>query len=94
MSRPHEPNDRWDCRACRTPWPCTEARDALLDEHKDQPGQLAIYMCRMLEYATPTLVGLDLHPDVIFERFIGWTKREPLDAAVASPDAGVPRPRP
>lgn len=90
----HEPNPAWGCRGCGKDWPCEEARDALLDEHKDDPGRLAIKMCKMLEYAAPVLVRAGLHPDEMFQRFIAWTRRAPLDVAVPSPDAGVPGARP
>jgi hypothetical protein len=86
---PHEPDERWDCRSCGSAWPCGEAREALLDEYKDRPGHLGIFMCRMLEDATPVLGAT--HPDVMFQRFIAWTRCPPLDVALPSPDAGVPR---
>jgi hypothetical protein len=79
VNGPHEPNERWDCRSCKRAWPCDEARDELRAEYKHQPAQLAIFMCKMLEYAAPVLVAAGLHPDVMFERFIAWTQRQPLD---------------
>lgn len=89
----HEPDPCWDCLACGEEWPCNEAKDALLYEHRENLGLLAIKMCRWLEDATPVLIEDGAHPDTLFDRFIGWTKPEPLDVAVASPDAGVPGPR-
>lgn len=72
----HEPNPDWDCLACGNAWPCAPARDGLLAEHSDDPGRLAMMMCRLLGNAA---AALGQHPDVMFERFIAWTKPVPLD---------------
>ncbi|MCW6003839.1 hypothetical protein K1W54_04480 [Micromonospora sp. CPCC 205371] len=76
VSLDHEPNPRWDCKGCGKDWPCDPAREALLAEYRNQPGQLAMTMCKLMEDAT-TVLGQ--HPDDMFERFIAWTKPVPLD---------------
>ncbi|MFI6231507.1 hypothetical protein ACIBCR_29845 [Micromonospora echinospora] len=67
----------WQCRACGLPWPCDQAKDALLTEYEGNPIGLSLYLAACLHAAIDDLRGLrntDGCVDV-FDRFLGWTKR-------------------
>jgi hypothetical protein len=69
----------WTCSSCGNDWPCDPAREHLTEEYQDEPVALAIYMGAHLGLAafeiknTVTLLEL-------FQRFVAWTKPQPLDA--------------
>lgn len=71
--RPH-----WRCRVCGRPWPCPEARAALLDEYRTYPSLLKIYLSAQMYDALEDLCAdghappLDLH-----ERFLSWVRAQP-----------------
>jgi hypothetical protein len=73
----HEPDPAWDCRGCGKDWPCDEAREQLLIEYADRPVRLGEHMAEQLGRAASVLFAEPI--DLLFERFIGWTKPSTLD---------------
>jgi len=65
----------WDCRACAVPWPCANAKAALLEEFHAFPSVLAIYMSAQMHEA---LIDLTSHgepaPPDLYERFLAWAR--------------------
>jgi hypothetical protein len=74
----HEPDSAWDCRGCGKDWPCDEAREQLLVEYAATPVVLGEFMATKLGEAASVLYAEPI--DVLFDRFIGWTKPKTLDA--------------
>nr|MDT0662331.1 hypothetical protein [Micromonospora sp. DSM 115978] len=75
--RPHAPQrPLWLCRRCAQPWPCGEARLALLREHRDDLTWLRIYLASCMHDALADL--LELNPEAAptaqatFTRFLAW----------------------
>jgi hypothetical protein len=79
----HEPDGAWDCQVDGKPWPCDAAREELSDAFVENPVALAEFMATQLGRAASVLFAEPL--DVLYERFIAWTRRSPLDE-----DANVP----
>ena len=75
--RPHLPQRPiWLCRVCAGPWPCGEARLALIREHADDLTYLRIYLASCMHDALRDLVRLNPYeaptPEVTFRRFLSW----------------------
>ncbi|WP_093402046.1 hypothetical protein [Micromonospora sediminimaris] len=97
-SRPHLPiRPLWLCRRCGHPWPCGAAKVALLEEYRESPVSLFLYLASCLHDAIEDL--RQLHPSDtgstadVFDRFLGWPARHTLDYRVAtrtSPDEEEP----
>jgi hypothetical protein len=69
----------WLCRRCGQPWPCGEAKLALVAEYGNSPVNLFLYLAGCLHDAIDDLHRL--HPSDtgttagIFDRFLGWPAR-------------------
>jgi hypothetical protein len=65
----------WDCGACGRPWPCANGKESLLEEFRDHPSVLTIYLSTHLSQATLDLTahGEDVPAD-LYERFLGWVR--------------------
>lgn len=69
----------WLCRRCGQPWPCGAAKLALLDEYREVPVSLFLYLAGWLHDAIDDLHRLN--PSVtgsaadLFDRFLGWPAR-------------------
>ncbi|WFF06219.1 hypothetical protein O7622_24670 [Micromonospora sp. WMMD1076] len=83
-TRPHLPmRPLWICKRCAHPWPCAEARLALLVEYANDRVALAVYLCEQLYDAAQELHRLNPYeapsPQTLFARFVGWAPlRSPL----------------
>ncbi|MCA2215172.1 flavin reductase [Wangella sp. NEAU-J3] len=67
----------WDCRVCRMPWPCADARRDLLAEFLDLPSSLIIHLSgRMAEAAED-----DVAQDCLHDRFLSWARPPFSDSA-------------
>ena len=66
----------WICKRCAHPWPCAEARLALLTEYAGDRLALSVYLCGQLYDAAQELHRLNPHeapsPQALFARFVGW----------------------
>lgn len=76
-SRPHLPQrPLWLCRVCAGPWPCGEARLALIHEHADNLTSLRIYLAAQMIDAIRDLLALNYDeapkPEALFKRFLSW----------------------
>ncbi|WP_018785198.1 hypothetical protein [Micromonospora sp. CNB394] len=76
-TRPHLPiRPLWICKRCAHPWPCAEARLALLTEYAADRLALSVYLCGQLYDAAQELHRLNPHeapsPQALFARFVGW----------------------
>ncbi|GAA0397726.1 hypothetical protein GCM10009541_45870 [Micromonospora gifhornensis] len=66
----------WLCRRCGQPWPCTQAKLALLADYASNPVGLRLYLAGCLCDAIDDLHRLS--PSVtgsavdMFDRFLGW----------------------
>ena len=68
----------WSCRACALPWPCGSAKEILLDEFRNYPSMLRIYMSGQMEDAIEDLTARGGHPPPdLYERFLSWIKARP-----------------
>ncbi|MDG4829083.1 hypothetical protein O7627_07165 [Solwaraspora sp. WMMD1047] len=82
----------WLCRRCAQPWPCGEARLALLHEYADDPARLRIYLTSCMHDALADLLKLNPETaptaETTFTRFLAWTApraaRDAADPAVRS----------
>ena len=65
----------WDCRVCRQPWPCANAKSDLLQEFRSFPSVLTIYMSAQMYDALGDLTsrGEPTPPD-LYERFLSWAR--------------------
>lgn len=66
----------WTCRACgpATEWPCAPARAGLQAEHRIAPTAIAVLMAGRWSEAS---ADLNVPPESIYERFLGWLRRRP-----------------
>ena len=65
---------KWDCRACRQPWPCPSAKTSLLEEYRGSPTGLGLFMAScMYEVIETYRTSRDIPVD-IYERFLGWVR--------------------
>ncbi|MET8066770.1 hypothetical protein [Micromonospora sp. NPDC005211] len=76
-TRPHLPmRPLWICKRCAHPWPCAEARLALLAEYAGDRLALSVYLCGQLYDAARELHRLNPYeapsPQALFARFVGW----------------------
>lgn len=62
----------WECRRCGDPWPCTNAKAALLVEFRLFPSVLAIYMSAQMDDASRDFVTHGDQPTDFYERFMSW----------------------
>ena len=60
----------WICRDCEKPWPCPTRQDMLLDELRDQPVAVVLYLAGCYQEASTQLT--DLGPDAVYDRMLGW----------------------
>ena len=75
--RAHTPiRPLWLCRVCAAPWPCGEARLALLHRWQGDRTGLAHHLTGMYREALSDLTTLNPHdgpsPAEIFRRFLTW----------------------
>lgn len=75
--RPHLPQRPiWLCRVCAHPWPCGEARLALVREHGEDLTYLRIYLASQMHDALRDLLTLNRYeaptPEATFTRFLSW----------------------
>nr|WP_240033329.1 hypothetical protein [Micromonospora globbae] len=86
--RPHTPiRPIWLCRACGHPWPCGDARLALLAEYERNRVSLFVYLAGALGDAADDLAKLraDVPSDgELFDRFLGWPKSSPAEKGRAN----------
>ena len=77
LERTEHLHDRpgWDCRVCRQPWPCDNAKTNLLTEFRGFPSVLAIYLSGKMYDALGDLTsdGMPTPPD-LYERFLSWAR--------------------
>ncbi|GAA0457982.1 hypothetical protein Ade02nite_07200 [Paractinoplanes deccanensis] len=85
----------WNCGVCRQPWPCPDARTALLAEFGEFRSVLTVYLAAQMQNAMVELAarGLPL-PGDFYERFLSWaprpsTPRAPLRARRAPEGVGI-----
>ncbi|MFI7332834.1 hypothetical protein [Micromonospora aurantiaca (nom. illeg.)] len=78
--RPHTPiRPIWVCRGCGHPWPCGDAKLALLAEYERDLVSLFVYLAGALGDAVDDLGKL--RPDEVpsgpelFDRFLSWPSR-------------------
>ena len=74
---PHTPlRPLWLCRRCGHPWPCGEARLALLQRWQGDRLGLSNYLAGAYREALSDLTKLNPHdgpsPADIFRRFLAW----------------------
>ena len=66
----------WICKRCAHPWPCAEARLALVAEYAGDRIGLSVYLCGQLYDAAVELHRLNPDeapgPQALFARFVGW----------------------
>ncbi|AYF32157.1 hypothetical protein CSH63_32905 [Micromonospora tulbaghiae] len=76
--RPHTPiRPIWLCRACGHPWPCGDAKLALLSEYERSMVSLFVYLAGAMGDAADDLAKLRAEvpsPGEVFDRFLGWPK--------------------
>lgn len=60
----------WVCRDCDQPWPCPTRKDMLIEECREQPVAVVLYLAGCYQEASTHLV--DLAPDDIYTRMLGW----------------------
>lgn len=76
--RPHSPlRPIWLCRACGHPWPCGDAKLALLSEYERNRVSLFVYLAGTLGDAADDLAKLRAEvpsANELFDRFLGWPK--------------------
>ncbi|WFE40246.1 hypothetical protein [Micromonospora sp. WMMD998] len=69
----------WLCRLDGAPWPCPQARAALLRDYDGDAVSLAVYLAGMLHDAVGDLYALNPHdvpaPAVLWDRFLAWLGR-------------------
>jgi hypothetical protein len=65
----------WDCRVCRQPWPCANAKATLLAEFRNFPTVLTIYLSAQMYDALGDIQssGAPAPPD-LYERFVSWAR--------------------
>lgn len=67
---------RWDCRICKQPWPCAEAKAVLLEEFHDFPSVLTIYLSTQMYDAMGDLTSYGMPtPLEMYKRFLSWANR-------------------
>ena len=80
----------WICAVCGQPWPCPDARNALLHEFGRFPSVLTVFMATQMYDAFDDLAAQGRLPTtVLHERFLGWIPIPPPEAEggdVASSD--------
>ncbi len=82
----------WDCAACGQPWPCPDAREALLYEFSRFPSVLTVFMATQMYDAFDDLAAQGRLPTtVLYERFLGWIDI-PAPEAQADDVAAADRP--
>jgi hypothetical protein len=71
----HHPGTRYNCQACDeyTPWPCAEARRALLVSFRGDRMALMTYLGVHLTKALQALP--DTHPALLVSQIIYWVPR-------------------
>lgn len=82
MPRPEHLSNRpgWLCRACGHPWPCAEARIALLREYRAFPSLLKIYLSAQMYDALEDLTSHNNPPPPnLYDRFLTWTQNPSID---------------
>ena len=66
----------WDCRVCKQPWPCANARNTLLDEFRSFPSVLAIYLSTQMYEAIHDLPADTDSGPVLYQRFLSWANAD------------------
>lgn len=60
----------WICRDCHESWPCPTRRAMLLDESREQPVAVGLYLAGCYQEASIHLA--ELGTDAIYDRMLGW----------------------
>jgi hypothetical protein len=81
----------WTCGTCGQDWPCDPARERAKLEHRDDPVGLSVYFGALLGIAAAEIPSR-VTPGELFDRFIAWTRPQPLDVR-DSPDSALSSPR-
>lgn len=80
---PHTPiRPIWLCRACGHPWPCGDAKLALLAEYERDRVSLFVYVAGALGDAADDLAKLGAdgpNDEELFDRFLCWPKSRQLE---------------
>jgi hypothetical protein len=77
----------WGCRVCGRAWPCPNARRKLLEEFREFPTVLGLYLAGQMNDALYDLSVNELPlPTDLHDRFIDWSRP-------ASPAPDVPQPQ-
>jgi hypothetical protein len=70
----------WDCLVCSLPWPCVQAKEALLKEFEQFPSVLSIYMSSQMHDAFDDMTAHGGHaPPDLYERFCSWINHNRTD---------------
>lgn len=81
----------WDCAACGRPWPCADAKAALLREFRRFPSVLTILMATQMYDAFDDLAAQGRLPRaLLYERFLGWIVLRPPDEETDPADDVAP----
>jgi hypothetical protein len=65
----------WDCRACKQPWPCANAKTNLLTEFRGFPSVLTVYLSGQMYDALRDLTSHgETMPADLYERFMSWAR--------------------
>ncbi|GGN68952.1 hypothetical protein GCM10010112_33930 [Actinoplanes lobatus] len=68
----------WDCRACGAPWPCAPVKVTLLDEYREFPSVLMLYLATQFHAAVEDhLATTGAIPTDLYARFLAWPRRAP-----------------
>jgi hypothetical protein len=63
----------WICRNCYRPWPCPTRQEMLVDEAREHPVAVALYLATCYQEAASQLT--DVPAEVLYRRMIGWLPR-------------------
>ena len=78
----HEPvRPKWICEVCGFPWPCAAAKVQLSGDFARFPTSFAAYMAQFYALAFTDFANqFDGAPPDLWDRFMGWLPRPPVDA--------------
>ncbi|MBB4747153.1 hypothetical protein [Actinoplanes lobatus] len=64
----------WDCRVCGQPWPCAPGKVALIEEFREYPSVLLLYLVATFYEARDSYMNVAEPPD-LYGRFVMWAVR-------------------
>jgi hypothetical protein len=65
----------WNCRTCKQPWPCANAKANLLVEFRGFPSVLTVYLSGQMYDAQRDLTSHgETTPTNLYERFMSWAR--------------------